>query len=380
VFAILAATKQESLALVASANDVFRTYVLKSLRAAFRQAEGVRGGAEALERIEDGGCGTLVLDRWLPDLDADELVDMIHIRHPTVRVVVVDSRSGEDWGPERFARLQLAEGAANVPRGGISSRFRQEPLPGMIGESAPMQETYRLSRLVAPRETPVLLTGETGTGKELVARAIHDLSPRARHPFVVVNCAAIPETLLEAELFGFTRGAFTGALQSRIGRIHAAHTGTLLLDEVAELPLGMQAKLLRFLQEGEVQRLGSSDVFRVDVRVIASTNSDLGQRVRDGRFRQDLFYRLRVFPIDLAPLRARGDDLFLLAEYFLSALAAQAGSVPKTIPSETYLQMQRHTWPGNVRELRHALERAFILAEDTPQLTPDILDIPQTLA
>jgi transcriptional regulator with GAF, ATPase, and Fis domain len=237
-----------------------------------------------------------------------------------------------------------------------------------------MQEVYRLARLAARRDELVLLTGETGTGKELVALAIHDLSPRATQPFVVVNCAAIPETLAEAELFGYARGAFTGAFQSRLGRIHSAHGGTLLLDEVGELSASMQAKLLRFLQEGEVQRLGTSDVFRVDVRVIASTNADLVQRVQEGRFRQDFFHRLGVFPIELLPLRKRPEDILPLANHFLSLFSRQALVPAKTLPLESQRLLEQYTWPGNVRELRCFLERAFILAEDEPELQLDVLD------
>src|SRR6202041_276217 len=205
------------------------------------------------------------------------------------------------------------------------------PLPGMIGTSRRMQKLYRLARLVAPRDTAVLIVGATGTGKELVARGIHDSSRRSRGPFIVVNCAAIPESLLEAELFGFTRGAFTGAFQTRLGRIHAAHGGTLLLDEVGELPLSMQAKLLRFVQEGEVQRLGSPDLFRVDVRLIAATNANLLQRVKDKQFREDLYYRLHVFPVELPALRDRAEDILPLAERFLWLLCREAGSAPKEI-------------------------------------------------
>jgi transcriptional regulator with GAF, ATPase, and Fis domain len=232
-----------------------------------------------------------------------------------------------------------------------------------------MQKIYRLARLVSLRDTTILITGETGTGKELVARGIHKIGTRAQSPFVVVNCAAIPETLLEAELFGHTRGAFTGAVQSRLGRIHAAHGGTLFLDEVGELPLSMQAKLLRFLQDGEVQRLGSSDVFRVDVRVICATNANLHQRVKEKLFRIDLYYRLAVFPIDLPPLRERPEDIVRLAEHILAELCTQAGLPPKTFSPSVQVLLQKHSWPGNVRELQHALERASILSGDDPGLT-----------
>src|SRR5262249_44445357 len=187
-------------------------------------------------------------------------------------------------------------------------------LPGMIGTSRSIHQVYRLVRMVSKRDTTVLITGETGTGKELVAHAIHKLSSRANQPFVAVNCAAIPEALLEAELFGHARGAFTGAVQSRLGRIHVAQGGTLFLDEVGELPLSMQAKLLRFLQNGEVQRLGSSDVYRVDVRVICATNASLQDQVEAKQFRQDLYYRLAVFRIDLAPVCEGAGECGLLSD------------------------------------------------------------------
>ena len=240
----------------------------------------------------------------------------------------------------------------------------------MLGTCEAMRRVYRLARLIVPRDTTVYLMGETGTGKELVARAIHQLGPRSHNPFVVINCAAIPETLLEAELFGHVRGAFTGAVQSRLGHIQAAHGGTLLLDEVGELPLGMQAKLLRFLQQGEVQRLGSSDIFRVDVRVIAATNANLSRRVEEGRFREDLYYRLAVFPIQLAPLQARGKDILRLAEHFLHTFCAEAGVPVKRISQAAAELLEHYAWPGNVRELKHRVERAFILSEIGEELLP----------
>ncbi|HXJ17433.1 MAG TPA: sigma-54 dependent transcriptional regulator, partial [Candidatus Polarisedimenticolia bacterium] len=251
-----------------------------------------------------------------------------------------------------------------------------EPFPGMIGASCKMQQVYRLARLVAPRDTVVLIVGATGTGKELVARGIHALSRRSDRPFVVVNCAAIPESLLEAELFGFTRGAFTGAVQSRLGRIHAAHGGTLVLDEVGELPLSMQAKLLRFVQEGEVQRLGSADLFRVDVRLIAATNADLLQRVREKQFREDLYYRLAVFPLELPPLRNRAEDISSLAQHFLEILCRQAGTPRKVFSTEAECILRKRHWPGNVRELQHAIERAFVLAEAREQIRSEDLIMP----
>ena len=240
-------------------------------------------------------------------------------------------------------------------------------------------QIYRLARLVAPRDTAVLIVGSTGTGKELVAHSIHQLSRRSQRPFVVVNCAAIPESLLEAELFGFTRGAFTGAFQSSLGRIHAAQGGTLLLDEVAEIPLSMQAKLLRFVQEGEVQRLGSADVFRVNVRLIASTNADLLQRVRDKQFREDLYYRLAVFPLDLPPLRDRPEDILPIARHFLEIFCRQEAVPQKALSPEAVNLLQEYFWPGNVRELQHKIERAFVLSEANQQIRAEDLAMPSRI-
>jgi transcriptional regulator with GAF, ATPase, and Fis domain len=227
-----------------------------------------------------------------------------------------------------------------------------------------MRRVAQLCRLVARRDTTVLITGESGTGKDLVARAIHELSPRAEHPFVVVNCAAIPDSLLEAELFGHTKGAFTGAVQSRVGRIHAAQNGTLFLDEIGEMPLSLQSKLLRFLEQGEVQRLGSSDVFRVNVRVIAATNARLPKLIEEQKFREDLFYRISVFPIELPPLRDRLEDLPLLTSEFLAKFSARS----LEISPDALQVLASHSWPGNVRELRNVMERASILLDDDDRL------------
>jgi transcriptional regulator with GAF, ATPase, and Fis domain len=206
----------------------------------------------------------------------------------------------------------------------------------------------------------VLIEGETGTGKEVVAKAVHRLSARAQKPFAVLNCAAIPEALLEAELFGHTRGAFTGADRARIGRIEAAHGGTLFLDEIGEMPLALQAKMLRFLESGEIQRVGDNDMMQVDVRVIAATHQLLEKRSAEGTFRLDLYHRLAVFPVEVPPLRERLEDIEELAEHFLAALGRRWPR--KTLSAAALARLQAHTWPGNVRELAHVLERAAILA------------------
>jgi transcriptional regulator with GAF, ATPase, and Fis domain len=225
--------------------------------------------------------------------------------------------------------------------------------------------------LVARHDTPVLLIGATGTGKELVAAAIHELSSRAGKRMVTINCAAIPEPLLEAELFGYIRGAFTGAVQSHMGRIHAAQGSTLFLDEIGEMPLGMQAKLLRFIDSGEIQRLGSSDACHVNARVIAATNLDLAALAQQKLFREDLYYRLAVFPIELPPLAQRRGDVGLLADHFVQKLTAGRGR----ITAEARCLLERHTWPGNVRELQHVIERALILAADDGEVQPEHLGL-----
>ncbi len=269
-----------------------------------RPVQEVLGGAEALVKLESGDWQVLFLDRRLPDLDAEELIQIIRRRFPGIEVVMLDSDSGQDFaGSAAEVHAAFAQVCPRLPEN--SGRAPVEPLPGMIGEAESMRRVYRLARLVAPRLTTVLILGPSGTGKELLARAIHQLSPRMARPFVVVNCAAIPETLLESELFGYTRGAFTGAVTASLGRIPAAQGGTLFLDEVGELPLGLQAKLLRFFEYKEIQRLGSTEAVRIDVRVVAATNADLARSVAENKFRSDLYYRLSAFPLELPPLTGR---------------------------------------------------------------------------
>jgi transcriptional regulator with PAS, ATPase and Fis domain len=235
-------------------------------------------------------------------------------------------------------------------------------IPGLIGSSCKLVELRRMIDLVGPTTTTVLITGETGTGKEVVARRIHACSERAGRPFVAVNCAALPESLIESELFGYERGAFTGAAGSRPGYFEEANTGTLFLDEVAELPMALQPKLLRALQEREVRRLGANRAVHLDVRMVAATNVELAQAVREGRFRADLYYRLRVIEMHLPALRERLEDLPELCAHFLARYIPRTGSPPRRVSPAAVEAMDAYSWPGNVRELENVIERALVLA------------------
>lgn len=336
--------------------------------------ETASGGAEALVRLESGRWHMLFLDRKLPDLDAEELVGVVEQRFPGMRVVLMDSDSVESNAASQCdaARQHTVSAVRSPSVAAISAgeQFRDTdiPLPGMIGDAPCMRTVYRMVRLVAQRNTTVLITGPTGSGKDLVARAIHQLSTRASHGFAVLNCAAIPETLVESELFGYTRGAFTGAAQTYAGRILAAQGGTLFLDEIGDLPLAAQSKLLRFLEQKEIQRLGSAEVVKADVRVIAATNCDLGRAVRQRSFREDLYFRLSAFPVRLAPLCERGSDVLELAGHFL---ARPNQGRRQTLDSGAARKLESHSWPGNVRELEQVLERAAILAGTSDCILPE---------
>ena len=332
-------------------------------------------GAEALERLAESRMEVLLLDPMLPDIVANEFSALVLQRFPSIEILGLNAQTGHlllaNASPTPLAsqlteliyRGSMFETAPSYAASRAAEQLREGSevrtgLRGMVGSSAPMQRVYQLTEMVARTETTVLITGESGTGKDLVAQAIHMVSPRAKHPFAVVNCAAIPEALLEAELFGYAKGAFTGAMQSRIGRIHAAHGGTLFLDEIGDMPLSLQSKILRFLEQGEVQRLGGNDNLKVDVRVVAATNADLKTLSQQKLFREDLYYRLAVFPVQLPPLREREGDLRSLTEAFVAKFCPGVRMAP-----EVFEVLEKHTWPGNVRELRNTMERAAILLD-----------------
>lgn len=251
----------------------------------------------------------------------------------------------------------------------LNKRFGME---GMVGETSDMQKLFDQVRLVAPAKVTVLIEGESGTGKEVLAKALHQASPRAKKPFVAVHCAALPENLLESELFGHERGAFTGAIQRRPGRFELAHGGTLFLDEVGEIPLSMQVKLLRVLEEREVVRVGGNQPFKVDVRVVAATNRELAEEVAEGRFREDLYYRLNVVHMRLPPLRARRTDIALLARHFLADLAKEHGRPVPELTKEALDALQSYHWPGNIRELRNVMENTFVFLKTNKITAQDL--------
>jgi len=365
-----------------SANPVLKERVVLALESGQLSVLEADGGANILAWLDSHSVDLAILENKLPDLDLNEVLQFMREKNPDISWLIVDSSTGKLTGNHQIASQQAKEFfdflKATEPdaeqRTSLSFPVSSpppvviEPLPGMIGASDAFANVHRMARIVARKNSTVLLQGESGTGKDMVASAIHELSARASGPMVTINCAAIPESLLESELFGYARGAFTGAMQARLGRIHAAHRGTLFLDEIGELPLSMQAKLLRFLQAGEVQRLGSSDVFQVDVRVIAATNANLLEQVAGGNFRSDLYYRLAVFPITLPPLRERAQEVLPLARHFLAELCRSHALPLKQLDATVQFALREHDWPGNVRELKHAIERAFILAEDHLQI------------
>lgn len=357
--------------LLVSANTPLREQICARLVPLKWQLHHAVSGSAALELLQlQEGIEIVLLDSALPDLLLPEFVGLVRHRFPLVEILTMNEGEGHvlvgSTSPTPFAS-KLAE---MLYRNGTSilkpipkapeylrNRSGGPGIRGMVGSSPAMQQVYALIHMVAGRDTTVLITGESGTGKDLVAQAIHMISSRQKSPFVVVNCAAIPEALLEAELFGYAKGAFTGAMQSRIGRIHAAHGGTLFLDEIGDMPLALQSKLLRFIEQGEVQRLGSNDNLRVDVRVVAATNAPLLSMVKGKQFREDLYYRLAVFPLRLAPLRERGRDLSCLTEFMAKKFCPTVH-----ITEEAMDLLYKHDWPGNVRELRNVIERASILA------------------
>jgi DNA-binding NtrC family response regulator len=353
-------------------------------------------GEEALACLAEFAFDIIITDLRLPGIDGAAVVEAAVGRYPDIIAIVVTGygtvkdavesikRGAWDFVSKPFQIDELLHALDSAIeqrrlksenaylRAQLEERYRFE---GIIGKSRPMTRLFQLLETVAPTNSTILITGETGTGKEVVARAIHHNGPRKLHRFVALNCSAIPETLLEAELFGHVRGAFTGAVGSRQGRFEQAHKGTLFLDEVGTMSTGLQMKLLRALQEREFERVGDSHTTKVDVRVIAATNSDLGRMVAEGQFREDLFYRLNVIPVQLPPLRERKDDIPLLVQHFLDTFRAAAERAePVTVSQEAMRRLMAFHWPGNVRQLENAIERAVAFGAGRSQI--EVTDLP----
>src|SRR3954462_3187052 len=350
-------------------------------------------GAAALAALRDKPADVVLTDLMMPGMSGQELLRAVKAVAPDAEVVLMTAYGTVEAAVaamkdgaydfltkplKRHSVLKSVAQALEKRRLVLENKHLRARLAGVssriVGQSAALRATLDIIRQAAPSSATVLLLGESGTGKELFARALHEHSSRAQGPFVPINCAAIPETILESELFGYERGAFTGAVARKEGRIERAQGGTLFLDEIGELSPAVQVKLLRFLQEGEIERLGGTSPVKVDSRVVAATNQDLSARVREGKFREDLYYRLNVIQVVLPPLRDRVEDIPLLADHFIARYAAKNGKSIRGATRAALAALEAYPWPGNVRELEHAIERAVVLsrgveidADDLPE-------------
>src|SRR5579884_3605256 len=370
--------------LVADDEENQRAGLAKMIQSWGFHVETAADGLEALEKLNTSAVHVLVTDLMMPRMDGFELLKRLGSQGGMPPAIVLTAFGNietaiqimHDLGAFWFLEKPIQPSALKVllERAATQSRLTEETerlqrqlayqgvLVDLVGACPPMQQVFSMVRQVAPSKAAVLVTGESGTGKELVARAVHRLSPRNGGPFVAINCAAMPETLMESELFGHEKGAFTGAVERRQGCFELAQHGTLLLDELAEMPIGTQAKLLRVLEDSRVRRLGGKSEIAVDVRVIASTNKVVEEALRKGELREDLYYRLNVFQIALPPLRQRNGDLPILTDALIRMLNQKHGTRVTDVQADVMDQFRRYNWPGNVRELRNVLERAVIVA------------------
>ncbi len=377
----MTARLQPSVLIVEDEDDLRQT-VAEALDAEGFEVAQSADAAGALDRLRSFAFDAIVIDLRLPDADGMDVLDAALDRYPDILAVMITGfggvaeavaamrRGALDFLIKPFQLSQLSrilkaaldqrllrEENANL-RAQLRDRYRFD---SVIGQSAPMRQVFQTLELVAPMNSTVLIQGETGTGKELIARTIHHNSPRADHRFVAFNAAAIPEPLAEAELFGHARGAFTGAVQARVGRFELAHRGTLFIDEVALMTMPMQAKLLRALQEREIERVGESKAIKFDARIIAATNLDLKKMVKEGTFREDLYYRLAVIPVTLPPLRERKEDIPLLARHFVEKSCRNNNLPPRTLTQEAMRALMNYAFPGNIRQLENAIEHAVAM-------------------
>ena len=363
-------------------DDISHCTILQALLRGWGYQVGVaHNGLQALEQIHQQVFDLVLCDIRMAEMDGIATLKEIKAYNPAIPVLIMTAFSSVGTAVEAiksgaldylvkpldFDTLQqtLVQALAHTRQSESDPSVATDSRWGMIGDSPAMQALLNDITLVAPSDATVLIYGESGTGKELVAKAIHEASPRAVNPLVYLNCAALPESVAESELFGHVKGAFTGAISNRSGKFEMADNGTLFLDEIGELSLALQAKLLRVLQYGDIQRVGDDRSLRVDVRVLAATNRDLREEVLAGRFRADLFHRLSVFPLSVPPLRERGDDVILLAGYFCEQCRLRLGLSRVVLSAGARNLLQHYRFPGNVRELEHAIHRAVVLARAT---------------
>jgi len=382
--------------LVADDETSIRFVLREALEEAGHSVHEAQTGDEALEALASGNFDLAFLDIRMPGQSGLDLLERLRTLGSETAAVIITAQNTMENAVEAMKRgaldylvkpFSIVEVTALAEKARRSRALESEVralrrevgggvAPGgdrLVGRSGAMLEIFKTVGRVAARNVPVLITGESGTGKELVARAIHAASPRADHPFVAINSAAIPRELLESELFGHERGAFTGATEARPGRFREASGGTLFLDEIGDMPIELQAKLLRVLQSQEVTPVGGRRAERVDTRILAATHRDPDEEVREGRFREDLLYRLRVVPIALPTLRERGEDIRVLAEHFVGRYAPELAEGPRGLAEQTFERLTRHDWPGNVRELENAVKRALVLSAGSV-LMPDDFD------
>jgi DNA-binding NtrC family response regulator len=377
-------SKPQVRVLVADDEENQRAGLAKMIQSWGFTVDAASDGQEALEKLSQNPVHVLITDLMMPRMDGFELLKRLGAQGELPPTIVLTAfgnietavQTTHDLGAFWFLEKPIQPSTLKVllERASTQGRMAEETerlqrrlvyqgvLGDLVGSCAPMQQVYSMIQQVAPSRAPVLVAGESGTGKELVAHAIHSLSPRKEGPFVAINCAAMPETLMESELFGHEKGAFTGAVERRAGCFELAQNGTLLLDELAEMPIATQAKLLRVLEDSHVRRLGGKAEIAVDVRVVASTNKVLEDALRKGELREDLYYRLNVFQITLPPLRQRNGDLPMLTEALIQMLNQKHEARVTDVHPDVMQQFERHSWPGNVRELRNVLERAVIVA------------------
>lgn len=354
--------------LVVEDDPSLREAICDTLELAGRPLIAVEGGAQALDALERQGFSIVVSDVRMIPMDGIALLKEIRVRHPHLPVVLMTAYAEVDKAVDA-----MRSGACDFllkpfdPQA-LLAQIEKYELPatgeaaGVVAIDAASRNLFTVAARVAQTDATVLLTGESGVGKEVVARFIHQHSARRDGPFVAINCAAIPDTLLEATLFGYEKGAFTGALQPQAGKFEQAQNGTLLLDEVTEMPLGLQAKLLRVLQEREVERVGGKKPVALDIRIIATSNRDMAEAVAKGIFREDLYYRLNVFPVAIPALRERPDDIVPITRHFIAEHGGRLGRTGVSLSSAAERALREHAWPGNVRELENVMQRALILA------------------